>query len=159
MWGRLMPGSQNVTPFFFSNFINTPLGRRIPIRGKGQEKKTRKGKNPLEIHSLVSTCMLFRQTNQQSILQLPNRSLNIRPVMHYILQYFAQNRISLSASPSSSSSFTPSTSISSILHYTKLYLLIPNCIHTLPDYNARGTAQHPLVSGVNLVPQHSSTLY
>ena len=28
----------------FSNIINTRLGRRIPIRGKGQEKKTKNGK-------------------------------------------------------------------------------------------------------------------
>ena len=64
----------------------------------------------------------------------------------------AQNRISSSASPSSSSPFTPSTSISSFLNYTKLYLLIPNYIQTLPDYNARATAQQPLVSGLHSDP-------
>ena len=37
VWGRLMPGNHNVTPFF--PMLLTPLGRRIPIRGKGQEKK------------------------------------------------------------------------------------------------------------------------
>ena len=70
---------------------------------------------------------------------------------------FAQYRVS--SSSASSTSFAPFTSITSILHYTKLSILIPNHIQTLPDYNACGTAQHPLVTGLHSVSQHSSSLY
>ena len=34
VWGRLMPGNQNVTPFFFSNFINTSLVEESQSEGK-----------------------------------------------------------------------------------------------------------------------------